>query len=136
VQTTNRLFVYGTLRSDSQDSQFDLIGLAGRFVSRARMRGRLVNLGQYPGLIPPRSTDDWVRGEVYVLRDPGGTLARLDRYEGCASGTGRENGSFRRALGDAVLESRRKVCTWVYVYEGPVSGKSIIVSGDYVDRGE
>lgn len=136
VQTNNRLFVYGTLRSDSQDSRFELIGLAARFVSRARMRGRLVDLGPYPGLIPPTSGDDRVCGQVYVLSNPGGTLARLDKYEGCAPGTGEAHGAFRRALGDAVLESGRKVSAWVYVYQGPVAGKNIIVSGDYLDRGE
>lgn len=136
VQTTSRLFVYGTLRSDSPDSQFGLIGLAGRFVSRARMRGRLLDLGKYPGLIPPRSADDWVLGEVYALRNSGATLARLDKYEGCAPGTAEEHGWFRRALGDAVLESGRKLSAWVYLYEGPVASRNIIVSGDYMDRGE
>jgi gamma-glutamylcyclotransferase (GGCT)/AIG2-like uncharacterized protein YtfP len=98
------------------------------------MRGRLVDLGPYPGLIPPKSPDDWVCGQVYVLRNPGRALMRLDEYEGCAPGTGNEHRSFRRALGKAVLESGRTVSAWVYVYEGPVSGKRIIVSGDYLDR--
>lgn len=128
MRTSNRLFVYGTLRKDSRNSRFDLLGTQARFLGRARMRGRLVDLGEYPGLIPPRNADDWVRGEVYALSDPGGTLSRLDEYEGCAA----ESPVFRRNLGRAVFDSGRKLSAWVYVYTGVVPCKGFIASGDYL----
>lgn len=128
MRTSNRLFVYGTLRRDSRNSRFGLFGRQARFLGRARMRGRLVDLGEYPGLIPSGNTDDWVRGEVYALNDPGDTLLRLDEYEGCAA----ESSTFRRELGHAVLDSGRKLSVWVYVYTGAVPRKGLIASGDYL----
>jgi hypothetical protein len=41
-----------------------------------------VDLGSYPGALPPESEADWIRGEFFRLRDIGGALEELDRYEG------------------------------------------------------
>lgn len=121
---TSRLFVYGTLRRDCRHGRFELVGTNAEFVAPARMRGRLVDLGRYPGLVSPRGPDDWVRGEVYALHDPVHTLARLDAYEGSA---------FRRICAEAVQDCGRKIRTWVYVYEGPFPRGRMIASGDYLD---
>jgi gamma-glutamylcyclotransferase (GGCT)/AIG2-like uncharacterized protein YtfP len=132
MRMTNRLFVYGTLRQESRDSRLLLIGAKARLVDLARMRGRLVELGEYPGLVPARAADDWVRGEVYALHHPASTLARLDEYEGCAAGTTGAS-MFRRIIGEAVLDSGRRTRAWVYVYEGTILRKRVILSGDYLD---
>lgn len=121
---TSRLFVYGTLRRECRHSRYGLLGTKAAFVARARMRGRLVDLGEYPGLVSARNSDDWVRGEVYALHDPARTLARLDAYEGSA---------FRRTCAEAVQDCGRKIRAWVYVYEGTIRRGRMIASGDYLD---
>jgi gamma-glutamylcyclotransferase (GGCT)/AIG2-like uncharacterized protein YtfP len=121
---TSRLFVYGTLRRDCRHGRPGLLGSKAEFVALARMRGRLADLGRYPGLVSACGSDDWVRGEVYALQDPVRTLARLDAYEGSA---------FRRICAEAVQDCGRKIRTWVYVYEGAVPRGRMIPSGDYLD---
>jgi gamma-glutamylcyclotransferase (GGCT)/AIG2-like uncharacterized protein YtfP len=130
---TNRLFVYGTLRRESRNSRFRLLGAGARFVGRASMRGRLVDLGEYPGLVAARGAADWVHGEVYALAHPARALARLDEYEGCTEDPARSPG-FRRVVSDAVLDSGRTVEAWVYVYEGTWSAERLLPFGDYLDH--
>jgi len=55
-----------------------VLASASTFVGEGRVRGRLVDLGRYPGLID--GVGD-VRGEIYQLDDPQ-LLAVLDREEG------------------------------------------------------
>lgn len=124
---TSPLFVYGTLRHKARRSRFGLLGAKATFVSRASTRGRLVDLGEYPGLIAACHPDDWVRGEVFALRDPAGTLARLDAYEGSA---------FRRSCAEVVLEGGQQLKAWVYLYTGVVPRGRMIASGDYLDPDE
>ncbi len=46
------------------------------------MAGRLYKFGKYPGAIPSELPNEWVRGEVFLLKQPGTILRRLDEYEG------------------------------------------------------
>jgi gamma-glutamylcyclotransferase (GGCT)/AIG2-like uncharacterized protein YtfP len=75
----NRLFVYGTLRSDSGHAMHDVLAAGATLVGRGVVAGELVDLGEYPGLVLERAGE--VAGEVWELREPA-LLARLDAYEG------------------------------------------------------
>ncbi len=127
---TRRLFVYGTLRKDGGTEMFHMLAREATFVGRARMQGRLYQLGEYPGLVPSRDPGSWVHGEVYALDNPTETLALLDDYEGCGPNDPQPH-EFQRVEHDVVLESGEKDRVWVYVYRGSVSGKQEIMSGDY-----
>src|SRR2546427_12801987 len=75
-----------------------VLASASTFVGEGRVRGRLVDLGRYPGLID--GVGD-VRGEIYQLDDPQ-LLAVLDREEGYNFGRRRATvtlASGRRARG-------------------------------------
>jgi gamma-glutamylcyclotransferase (GGCT)/AIG2-like uncharacterized protein YtfP len=127
----DRLFVYGTLRRRGRGSRFTLLGPGARLIGLARMRGRLVDLGDYPGLVPPKNPEDWVRGEVYALPEPADTLRRLDEYEGCADPVASSAG-FRRIMAEAELDSGRMTRAWVYLYEGKSHRARFIASGDFL----
>ena len=74
------LFVYGTLRRSS--SAHSLLRDA-QFVANASIKGRLLDLGEYPALVRERRDAGKVRGELYALPDNAtGLLRELDRYEG------------------------------------------------------
>jgi len=115
------LFVYGTLRSDVAGSRFALMAADATRVGRARVRGRLFDLGHYPGLVAAPDGDAWVGGEVHRLREPEATLARLDEYEGCAAGTPGPH-EFERSVEEIVLDAGDTVRAWVYHYRGPTAG--------------
>jgi len=127
---TERLFVYGTLRKDSQRSMHHMLGQHATFVGYGRTRGRLYHLGGYPGLVPSAEPHAWVHGEVYALARPSDVLARLDAYEGCGPNDAIPY-EFERVKGEVVLESGETGVAWIYVYAGTLAGRSEIASGDY-----
>lgn len=125
-----RLFVYGTLRKDSRSSKHRMLAQGTRFVGHARTRGRLYDLGSYPGLVLPGAPDAWVRGEVYALERAPEILARLDEYEGCGPNRAKPH-QYERVQGTVVMDTGEEGLAWVYVFKGSVAGKNEILSGDY-----
>ncbi len=77
------LFVYGTLRKNFANEFARQFYKSGRLLGRAKVRGRLYQISDYPGLVLSDTDAEWVRGEVYTLTDPGVTYPLLDEYEGC-----------------------------------------------------
>lgn len=107
-----------------------MLARQARFVGYARTRGRLYQLGGYPGLVSSREPRGWVRGEVYALERPSEMLARLDDYEGCGPNDAPPH-EFERVEGEVILESGEAGVAWIYVYAGTLDGRSEIASGDY-----
>ena len=95
-----------------------VLASASTFVGEGRVRGRLVDLGRYPGLID--GVGD-VRGEIYQLDDPQ-LLAVLDREEGY---------NFGRRRATVTLASGRRARAWVYRYRGRQEKAVLIPDGDY-----
>jgi len=131
---TERLFVYGTLRKDCRPGMHHMLARQARFVGYARTRGRLYDLGEYPGLVPAIDSRGephaWVRGEVYALESPSEVLTRLDDYEGCGASDAHPH-EFARVRGEVILESGETAPAWIYVYAGTLAGRREIPSGDY-----
>jgi gamma-glutamylcyclotransferase (GGCT)/AIG2-like uncharacterized protein YtfP len=94
------------------------------WIGPARLRGRLYDLGPFPGFADGRS-GDWVQGELYRLTgpDPAKLLDSLDRYEGRA---------FRRVVREAESPDGAKTEAWVYLFAGSTRGRRRIASGDYL----
>lgn len=126
--TSSHIFVYGTLRRGA--AMHALLSPGAEWEGSARMRGRLYDLGHFPGFVDGRA-GNWVQGELYRLSgaDPAALLDSLDRYEGTA---------FRREVREAVRDGGTRMQAYVYVFTGPLRGRRRIVSGDYladVNRG-
>ena len=96
-----------------------VLASASTFVGEGRVRGRLVDLGRYPGLID--GVGD-VRGEIYQLDDPQ-LLAVLDREE--------LGYNFERRRTVVTLTRGRRERAWVYRYRGPQHRAAVIPDGDY-----
>lgn len=97
----NALFVYGTLQQGHLRSR--MWPHPPQSIRKALARGRLLDLGAYPGLI---SGDDWVLGELWILAmdHMPKTVEVLDQVEGYDSATDR--GLYiRRSLSVWCLES-------------------------------
>jgi gamma-glutamylcyclotransferase (GGCT)/AIG2-like uncharacterized protein YtfP len=123
-----RLFVYGSLRSDLGDlrpiqSKAAYTLLVGKAVSEgpASVAGRLYAPAWYPGYVPDVSGQ--VRGEVWAVEDPG-VLSQLDVFEG---------EPYVRDRCEAWLEDGRQVTAWTYRYVADIAGVPLIPSGDYLD---
>ncbi len=98
----NRLFVYGTLRSGYQNRYARLLRRNATLLGPARIQARKYRLWGYPA-VRRSSHDDWVDGELYLLRTPEQTLAALDCYE---------DRQYQRVA--LPIRGQQKTTAWVY----------------------
>jgi len=126
-------FAYGTLRRGARKDLLDFVGSQAKLLGRATAPGRLYDLGDYPGMLDPVSGEDRVLGDLYELDDAESSLERIDEYEGCEPN---DRGAFRRCRRTVRLEGLGQVEACTYLYQGSVSERQRIESGDYFTRRE
>ena len=121
------LFVYGTLQRGHL--MHDLLRPLARYVGKARVNGRLYDVGGYPGLVL-EDTAGPIEGELFHVARPGQAFRILDRYEGCrAPGAG--TGEYRRVQCRVITEWGARTGAWVYEYAWPVTGLLLLAAGSY-----
>ena len=116
------LFAYGTLRRGAP--MHGLIEGRTDWIGAASVAGRLVDLGAFPGLIPPQAPDDRVHGDLFTIAEAqrDALLDALDRYEGA---------SFERVQ-QIVDGPDGPARAWLYVYRGEADGRPVLAGGDYL----
>ena len=127
------LFVYGSLRSGFRSPAYEYIRRYFELVSEGKVKGYLYDLGEYPAAMPGNE-DAYIFGELYRARDAAQfeyVIGQLDDYEGLTVETG-ESPLYRREL-CFVETPLGPTQAWVYWYNGDVSGKPIVPSGDILE---
>src|SRR4051794_38856866 len=120
-----RLFVYGTLKRSCSHPMARYLEGRGIYAGPARMRGRLYDLGRFPGLVEALGPEEWVQGDVYILEvDASETLAALDKYEDAA---------YERILVPVNIDSGEVTEAWTYFYRGKVDEERWIVAGVWTE---
>jgi gamma-glutamylcyclotransferase (GGCT)/AIG2-like uncharacterized protein YtfP len=109
------LFVYGTLRPGHAPAA--IAAQVGKLleVGPGAVRGRVYDLGPYPGAVLDASAGTMIEGTVFRLPADPSVLAALDAYEGFDP-TDRERSLFVRARTSVTLADGRRLACWVYVY--------------------
>ena len=126
------LFLYGSLLTGTPDRRLNKqIRRLLRHASPAMIQARLYNLGRYPGVIPSASRTDRVYGRMITLANPR-LLRQLDRYEDYFADEPAKSEFIRVRMAAQLLPTQKWSDCWVYIYNGDVSGKQRILSGDYV----
>ena len=131
---TDLLFVYGTLLPGRAPTAVrDLIERT-RVISAATMRGRLYDLGSYPGVVIDPGAGP-VIGQVLEVPDDPELWLRLDAYEGFDSNDPARS-LFRRVRWHVqpTASSGRPLHCWVYVYNGDVAPENLIESGAWLQQ--
>lgn len=102
---------------------FDLHRVLGgaTFEGPATVRGTLLNLGRYPGLV---AGDGRVKGELYRLTSDE-LLPAVDHEEGY---------NFERRRTAVARADGRRTRAWLYWYRGPREGAIPIPEGDWRKR--
>jgi gamma-glutamylcyclotransferase (GGCT)/AIG2-like uncharacterized protein YtfP len=127
------VFVYGSLRKGFQSSAYEYISRYFNFFDEATVKGKLFDLGEYPAAIPVLE-DAFIKGELYIVKNENEfswAIAQLDDYEGVLVEP-HEQPLYRREIADAFINDAI-VPAWIYWYNGDVSGKPVISSGDILD---
>jgi gamma-glutamylcyclotransferase (GGCT)/AIG2-like uncharacterized protein YtfP len=141
----NMIAVYGTLLRDvaprirdpelKRRARGARQGL-GRLLGDCRIRGRLVDLGEYPGLVPDSETT--VRGELYELPFGGSgsqelrsfraAIAAIDEFEDVNPDNAATGEYVRRYV---ELDFPEKWSAWVYVLNRPPPQGKAVDSNDW-----
>lgn len=114
------LFVYGTLRSKVEIPVKQEIAKHWEVIGESEIKGKLYDMGDYPAAVPG---DGAIKGEVYLINDPGAVFGVLDKYEGNA---------YSRKQEPVTLPGGDTVQAWVYWYTRPVEDKMLISDKDYL----
>ena len=118
----HELFIYGTLMPGLR-LQAEMQG--AERLGPARVPGRLVDVGRYPGLLHGQGL---VAGEVYRVSEA--QLAHLDAVEEMVPGDRGASQYWRErvTVQEGALAGQQ---VWTYVYNLPVDGLTPIAHGDY-----
>ena len=132
-RTTGHLFVYGTL--SPRHAPPEIAATVGRLrpVGPASVRGRLYDLGEYPGAVLSKNSRTLIHGEVFELPTDAQTLSSLDSYEGFEPAKPSSSLFVRRAM-PVVMDDGTRVRCWIYVYNGAVKDAQPVRSGRYARR--
>lgn len=128
-----QLFVYGSLRSGFRSPAYEYISRFFSFVGEARVRGKLFDMGSYPAGIPTND-NHFIVGELYEAKHKNEfswAIGQLDDYEGMSVEFD-EVQLYRREITEALLNGK-VTHAWIYWYNGDVSGRPVIASGDMIE---
>lgn len=125
-----QLFVYGSLRSGFHSAAYEYISRFFTFTGEAKVKGVLYDMGEYPAAVPT-AEDKFIVGELYSITNEAEfswAIGQLDDYEGVAAEDDEEK-LYYRDLAD-ILINDSITRAWMYWYNGDVSGRPQIESGD------
>jgi gamma-glutamylcyclotransferase (GGCT)/AIG2-like uncharacterized protein YtfP len=128
-----QLFVYGSLRSGFRSPVYEYISRFFTFVSEAKVKGKLFDLGEYPAGIPS-DENVFIKGELYTAKNQqefSWAIGQLDDYEGMNVEAG-EISLYHRKITEVYVNDG-VAHAWVYWYNGDVTGKPVIASGDILE---
>jgi gamma-glutamylcyclotransferase (GGCT)/AIG2-like uncharacterized protein YtfP len=128
------LFVYGTLMTRAHGrlgaDMRTRLRLEGTSLGAATTAGRLVALGDYPGLVEAAGPRDVVHGELFRLERPDDVLAWLDAYEGVSVEPNPDD-EYVRVRAPVRRTSGVEVTAWIYVYRGGHAHAGPIAGGQW-----
>jgi len=129
----DRVFVYGTLmrgecRHQSLQADAEIL-----HALPAKTKGRLLDLGAFPGLVPAVEQGEQVVGEYYRVMDIGLTLGTLDQIEEFR-GYGIEGSLYTRVLAQLDTETGATQVAWTYHLSEIPPSATVIPSGSWRSR--
>ncbi len=128
-----RLFVYGSLRSHFRSPAYEYIARYFDLIGEATVQGKIFDMGEYPAAIPV-SDGSVIVGELYIIkneREFAWAICQLDDYEGVHV-EAHESPLYRREITQVDMKDS-SVSAWIYWFNGDVTGKPLVASGDMVD---
>jgi gamma-glutamylcyclotransferase (GGCT)/AIG2-like uncharacterized protein YtfP len=118
------IFVYGTLRSESDHPMARRLCAQARHVGEGTIPGRLYDMGWYPTALFDERENRRIIGDVFALKPGGRLLAELDAYEA-------GDPAYAREIFEVSLADGRKIMAWAYGVKKPPNTR-LIHSGDFI----
>lgn len=123
------IFVYGSLRRSFEAESIlkDLPGAHRRV--RAWVRGRLVDLGDYPGAVLDPKSDSKIQGEIWAIDSHPSPFPKLDAYEEFVPASPERSLFVRKRT--TVHTRSETLIAWIYVPRVVAATAPVISSGDW-----
>lgn len=134
IHATNQLFVYSSLREGFHNKAYDYVSQYFSFVCNAKAKGILSDIGSNP-VCTPTLDNSFIKGELYKLNDEkyfSWAFGQLDDYEEVTADPG-EQPLYHRELTTVYKDDGSFTEAWIYWYNGEVTGKPVITSGDVLE---
>jgi gamma-glutamylcyclotransferase (GGCT)/AIG2-like uncharacterized protein YtfP len=131
ARNTEYLFVYGTLRKVIDHPMSDLLQEYSREVGRGTFQGRLFDAGSFPAAKTSDNESDIVHGDLFKIENGDFVFQHLDPYEGYSSKHPSKSLFLRKSV-SVRLSNKNPVNSWIYLYNRPVVGLTLIPNGDYL----
>ena len=125
----NLLFVYGTLL-DEDNEYAHYLENNSKFYSYGKIKGKLYDIGEYPGAILSDQGNEYIHGVILEINDPENVLPVIDDYEGFGDDQPQPN-EFIRVLTEVETGVGMLNC-WIYLYNLSVEELPQIKSGRYI----
>ncbi|HEY5464796.1 MAG TPA: gamma-glutamylcyclotransferase family protein [Hanamia sp.] len=128
------VFVYSSLREGFRRGEYNYISSYFSFVSKAKVKGILSDLGYNP-VATPTTENYFIKGELYRInnRDEFSyAIGQLDDYEGVKPEAD-EKALYKREIATIYKDDGNEIPAWIYWYRGNVKGKPLIESGDVME---
>jgi gamma-glutamylcyclotransferase (GGCT)/AIG2-like uncharacterized protein YtfP len=125
------LFVYGTLRKGFSLAIPEQIAAHIQWIGPGEVKGKLYNIGQYPGAVPDPSGECCIKGEIVKITNSATVFEFLDNYEGFNENDV-QGSEYRRIEEWIKLEAGEELQAWIYWYNLPVGNKMRIRENDYI----
>jgi len=124
------LFVYGTLLPGRAPAEIAPIVRRLRAVGDGFVRGRLYDLGEYPGVVLDETGKE-IPGKIFRLPEEPEVLKRLDEYEEFDAAQPEGSLFVRKEWPVIRRGGNRTLVCWVYVYNQQAGAAPTIMSGDF-----
>ena len=128
-----QLFVYGSLRSGFKNPAYEYISRYFTLVGPAKVKAELFDMGTYPAAVPTLE-NKLIVGELYRIKNENEfswAIGQLDDYEGVTVDFD-EVQLYRKELVEVFINDEI-THAWIYWYNGNISGRPAIPSGDMLE---
>jgi gamma-glutamylcyclotransferase (GGCT)/AIG2-like uncharacterized protein YtfP len=118
------LFVYGTLRFESEHPMARRLRTKARHIGKGSVPGRLYDLGAYPAAVFDAGEKRRIVGDVFKLMPGSNVLAEMDAYEGIAP-------QYKRTMLQVKLANGGTADAYAYGVDS-VPQARLIADGDFI----
>lgn len=112
---------------------YEYISRFFKFIGEAKVRGKLFDMGSYPAGVGTNE-NSFIIGEIFQVKNEhefSWAIGQLDDYEG-VSVESDEVQLYRREITEVHINNQMTQA-WIYWYNGDVSGRPLIASGDLME---
>lgn len=126
MKDTNLLFVYGTLKNESNHEMAKYLRANANYVGAGRINAKLYLVSWYPAIKLTGNNNDYVHGDLFEVEDTH-VWSKIDIFEDCQENN--PNSLYSKRCVSCELNNGETKNAWVYEYNPSISALEEIPNG-------